>query len=220
MNADLDFPTGFRRVRRVDVGFRTCIRRCRCWVLRRRRRPARRGSDRGRWVRAAVGWKRGRSEGNFKKKSANGGRAGVDASPREVSAAHRLEAGHRPGRHAALFFSRYRCDALERYSAGARRSDERASATAFLNAGAVTSSRRITGGRECTDRRPPPAVDSQTRAPPGSATRRHTSVRDVRAPAHRRREREAHRRGIEQGRDARRGGEGAPARGRRSRGGR
>lgn len=107
-----------------------------------------------------------------------------------------------------------------RYSAGARRSDERASATAFLNAGAVTSSRRITGGRECTDRRPPPAVDSQTRAPPGSATRRHTSVRDVRAPAHRRREREAHRRGIEQGRDARRGGEGAPARGRRSRGGR
>ena len=106
-DADLDFPTGFRRVRRVDVGFRTCIRRFHCWVLRRRRRPARRGSDRGRWVRAAVG----RSQGNFKKKCEWGRVAGVDASPREVSGAHRLEPGHRPGRHAALFVSRYRCDA-------------------------------------------------------------------------------------------------------------
>lgn len=208
------------RVRRVDVGFRTCIRRCRCWVLRRRRRPARRGSDRGRWVRAAVGWKRGRSEGNFKKKVRTGGELGLT----RVHGRYRPRTGWKPGIGLGgmppCFSHATAAMPSTRYSAGARRSDERASATAFLNAGAVTSSRRITGGRECTDRRPPPAVDSQTRAPPGSATRRHTSVRDVRAPAHRRREREAHRRGIEQGRDARRGGEGAPARGRRSRGGR
>ena len=46
-----------------------------------------------------------------KKKVRTGGEAGVDASPREVSGAHRLEAGHRTGRHAALVVSRNRCDA-------------------------------------------------------------------------------------------------------------
>ena len=49
-----------------------------------------------------------------------------------------------------------------RYSAGARRSDERASATAFLNAGAVTSSRRIT---------------ARMYRPPASPRRRLTNAR-------------------------------------------
>ena len=162
MNADLDFPTGFRRVRRVDVGFRTCIRRCRCWVLRRRRRPARRGSDRGRWVRAAVGWKRGRSEGNFKKKVRTGGELGLT----RVHGRYRPRTGWKPGIGLGgmppCFSHATAAMPSTRYSAGARRSDERASATAFLNAGAVTSSRRIT---------------ARMYRPPASPRRRLTNAR-------------------------------------------
>ena len=172
-DADLDFPTGFRRVRRVDVGFRTCIRRCRCLVLRRRRRPARRGSDRVRWVRAAVGWKRGRSEGNFKKKVRTGARLGLT----RVHGRYRARTGWKPGiglggmppwlSHATAAMP------PTRYSAGARRSDERASSTAFLNAGAVTSSRRITGGENApTAGLPPPSTHKRAhhRGPPLAAT--------------------------------------------------
>ena len=162
MNADLDFPTGFRRVRRVDVGFRTCIRRCRCWVLRRRRRPARRGSDRGRWVRAAVGGKRGRSEGNFKKKVRTGGELGLT----RVHGRYRPRTGWKPGIGLGgmppCFSHATAAMPSTRYSAGARRSDERASATAFLNAGAVTSSRRIT---------------ARMYRPPASPRRRLTNAR-------------------------------------------
>ena len=162
MNADLDFPTGFRRVRRVDVGFRTCIRRCRCWVLRRRRRPARHGSDRGRWVRAAVGWKRGRSEGNFKKKVRTGGELGLT----RVHGRYRPRTGWKPGIGLGgmppCFSHATAAMPSTRYSAGARRSDERASATAFLNAGAVTSSRRIT---------------ARMYRPPASPRRRLTNAR-------------------------------------------
>ena len=162
MNADLDFPTGFWRVRRVDVGFRTCIRRCRCWVLRRRRRPARRGSDRGRWVRAAVGWKRGRSEGNFKKKCGTGGELELT----RVHGRYRPRTGWRPGIGLGgmppCFSHATAAMPSTRYSAGARRSDERASATAFLNAGAVTSSRRIT---------------ARMYRPPASPRRRLTNAR-------------------------------------------
>ena len=150
------------RVRRVDVGFRTCIRRCRCWVLRRRRRPARRGSDRGRWVRAAVGWKRGRSEGNFKKKVRTGGELGLT----RVHGRYRPRTGWKPGIGLGgmppCFSHATAAMPSTRYSAGARRSDERASATAFLNAGAVTSSRRIT---------------ARMYRPPASPRRRLTNAR-------------------------------------------
>ena len=150
------------RVRRVDVRFRTCIRRCRCWVLRRRRRPARRGSDRGRWVRAAVGWKRGRSEGNFKKKVRTGGELGLT----RVHGRYRPRTGWKPGIGLGgmppCFSHATAAMPSTRYSAGARRSDERASATAFLNAGAVTSSRRIT---------------ARMYRPPASPRRRLTNAR-------------------------------------------
>ena len=150
------------RVRRVDVGFRTCIRRCRCWVLRRRRRPARRGSDRGRWVRAAVGGNEDGPREISKKKVRTGGELGLT----RVHGRYRPRTGWKPGIGLGgmppCFSHATAAMPSTRYSAGARRSDERASATAFLNAGAVTSSRRIT---------------ARMYRPPASPRRRLTNAR-------------------------------------------
>ena len=110
VDADLEIPMWSRMMYRTELFGRTCIRRRRRWVLRRHRRPARRGCDVGDWS-ARVGADAEGGRGEILKKAPRVVKRGERAG---VSGAHRLEARHRPRRHVAQFVSRRRSDALDR----------------------------------------------------------------------------------------------------------